>query len=105
MQSDLLSYDPETGITEIFHWDPATGMAMIETQQPIDDLLAANNSWYAAVSKHTPWKDGLGERVASIPMLMFASLQKSGIADDKKALAKLLNDSDYRKLRTRPGMI
>jgi hypothetical protein len=105
MQSQILSYDPETDITEIFHWDPATGVAVIETIQPIDELMAANRDQYASTKKQTPWSDGIGGKVASIPSTVFAQLQASGIASDPDALKKFLNDADNRKLRTRPGTL
>jgi hypothetical protein len=105
MQSHTLSYDPETDITEIFHWDPATGVAVIETIQPIDQLLASNQSAYASTSKQTPYSDGIGGQVAAIPSTVFAQLQASGVASDPKALKKFLNDADNRKLRTRPGTL
>jgi hypothetical protein len=105
MQSHLLSYDPETDITEIFHWDPATGIAVIETIQPIDELIAFNMSQYAYASKHDPYGDGIGGKVASIPSTVFAQLQASGVASDPKALKKFLNDADNLKLRTRPGTL
>jgi hypothetical protein len=105
MQSQILSYDPETDITQIFHWDPATGVAVIETIQPIEELLDSNQSAYASASKHTPYRDGIGGQVAAIPSTVFAQLQASGIASDEKAFKKFLNDADNLKLRTRPGTL
>ena len=106
MYSRLLSYDPHTDVTQIFHFDEAAGTVTIETIQPLNELLAENRDLYASASKHTPYRDGpLAGMVARIPPVIMDELKRSGIADDRKAFNRFLNDPNNRKFRTRPGEI
>ena len=44
--------------------------------------------------------DGLGRKVASIPLVVWNDLQKKGITRDKAAFKRWLNDPDNKFFRT-----
>ena len=48
---------------------------------------------------------GEGQRVASIPAVIWEDLIRRGIAGDKKKLKAWLNDPDNRAFRTRLGKV
>lgn len=96
---------PENGINRIFHYDPETDTATIESRQVVTGLVGTNKAIYNKFDERSRWKDGVGDRVASIPMTVYADLQVKGIIDDQKKLKAWLNDPDNRFFRTRPGTI
>ncbi len=106
MDSRLLGYDPLLGVTEIFHYDEATDEFHIENRQEIDDLVDVNTALYNDVStkSSTQWKGDI-HRVASIPMVVYADMVKTGMIHDQKALRKWLADPDNRVFRTKPGSL
>jgi hypothetical protein len=95
----------ETGTTRLFHYDPDTDTATIETQQDVTGLIAMNRDIFNGTDERARWSDGHGERVASIPMSVLFDLETKGIAKDQKALRRWLNDPDNRFFRTRPGRV
>lgn len=92
---------PELGITRNWYFDHDTGQVTIEAVQEVDHLLEANKA--ALNGADESWGDGA--RVAAIPMNVYDELRRTGIADDKKAFKKFLNDPDNRAFRTRPGRV
>lgn len=51
-------------------------------------------------------KTGFGRKVASIPLNVLNDWHSQGLRmNDHEGIKRRLNDSDYRKLRTRPGRI
>ncbi len=99
----VLSNDPETGIVELFHFDPETEEVTLQTIQEVEPLIDANK---ASFNEHTSL-DRFGDmtRVASIPMSLYFELKRKGILDDQAALKRWLNDPDNRFFRTRPGVV
>ena len=102
----LFDHDPETGITEIFHYDWQTGDAHIETLQntrPIVDenvKLQNDTSYSDAGIKNEMW------HFARIPIVVQLQwLQKYGPENDpmragnEKLLFSLLNDPEWRYLK------
>lgn len=104
-ETRLFSADPAAGITRWWHYDEALDQQTIETVQDVTELVSGNKCEYASIDERARWKDGLGERVASIPMSIYFDLKRRGIEDDQKALRAWLNDSDNRFFRCRPGRI
>jgi hypothetical protein len=103
MDKKLLSHDPFTGVSKIFHADD-NDTFVIETEMAapiVEEIIEANKANYNdAVG---PWHNG--KVVASIPIHIFWDLKKKGIADDDAAMKRWLNDPDNRYFRTRPGRV
>lgn len=86
------------------HWQDDD--LILETRQRVDHILDHNQEQYNA--DHPRWGDG--RPIARIPIAMFLDLIKQGIVEpngsmDGERFRKFLNDSDFRKLRIRPGKI
>ncbi|HEY6028333.1 MAG TPA: hypothetical protein VIV09_15660 [Pseudolabrys sp.] len=111
MSKLYLDHDPISGISHWTDTDEETGITSYGADQQTDDILEANRAEYTA--DHGRW--GEWTKVASIPMVFFADLMAQGIVDAsgnvrdpdeaRKKLKTILNDSDYQKLRTRPGTV
>ncbi len=109
MHTRPFDFDPATGITETFHFDPYEDRLIMENTQDIAPILEANKMFMCdAGSGYTA---GEFHRVASIPHSLLPELQKRGIMDqggriiDQKAMKRFLNDRDNLWLRTRPGEV
>lgn len=106
-----LDHDPVSGISHWVDTDEETGITTYGADQETAPILEVNRAEYNA--DHGRW--GEWTKVASIPMVLFADLMAQGIVDAdgtvrdqdeaRKRLRAVLNDSEYRKLRTRPGSI
>ncbi len=106
-----LDHDPITGIRHWVSTDEETGLTTYGADQDTTEILDANQAEFN--SDHGRW--GEWTKVASIPMVLFSDLVSQGVVDAdgtvkdqnevRKKLKAVLNDSDYRKLRTRPGSI
>lgn len=97
--------DEAAGIETWHHYDPVTEICTIETKQDVTEIVASNKSVFAATDERANWRDGMGSRVASIPMSIYFDLKRKGIIDDQKAMKAWLNDANNRFFRTRPGRI
>lgn len=104
MQSRLVDRDSDAGIATWHHFDPMTLECTVETVQDVSTLIACNKAVYASVDERQHWRDGQGDRVASIPLSVFYD-PKVGIQHDRVQLRKWLNNPDNRFFRTRPGTI
>ena len=111
MSKQYLDFDPVSGIAHWVDTDEETGLTYYGADQDITPIIEANK--FDQTNDWGRWKDI--NHVARIPTVTFLSLIQRGIlgADGeiydqeecRKALKKILNDSDYSKLRTRPGVI
>lgn len=100
--------DPLTKSTTIFHYDDATDRVTLEERSDITAIIETNKAISRTPelqsSRHSELK-----KVASIPMAMFQMLRNEWAArglsyEERQAeLRKLLNDPDYRLLRTDDG--
>lgn len=104
MQSRIVDRDVDAGIETWHHFDPMTLECTVETIQTLDPLIATNKAVFNGIDERARWRDGIGDRVASIPLSVFYD-PKVGIQHDRKQLRKWLNDPDNRVFRTRPGRI
>src|SRR3990167_3870057 len=109
MSRRLLDHDPFTGITEYYH-DLPDGKCMVETVQDVEERLDRNK----ALANHGDRgygtdRDKWLRRVGSIPNVVILAWLKEGIdifSTDpamKLKVRRLLNDPDWRWLRTAPG--
>jgi hypothetical protein len=69
-------------------------------KQDIRERLSINK---ALQNEDRPYNEG--QRVASVPTVVWEKLVREGIANDTKRLKKWLNDPDNRAFRTRLGAI
>jgi hypothetical protein len=84
---------------------------IIAKSQDITGILEMNKREYAAQDERKRWsEDAFGNKVASIPLTVFAELEKQGITRgfaviDKKRFNEWLNNPDNRAFRTRAGRV
>jgi hypothetical protein len=103
----LLSHDPLTGISKVFHYDPSVDEKnfIIETVQETTPIVEANKAEFqnsAALGKSG--KENM-VKVASIPLTLYFELKRKGVANDPAAMKRWLNDPDNRFFRTREGVV
>lgn len=99
----LLDYNPDTGVSHVFHWDNETERSTITAVQEVDPLLDFNRAESNEQGKRFS-KSGF-TKVASVPMPLYLELKAKGILDDAKALKRWLNDPDNRFFRTHEAHI
>ena len=92
----LFDYDPLTGITEFYHFDPVTHGFVIETQQDISGLIELNKT--VANDARGDWKGDL-HHVASFPLTIVMELAKQGIMT---AGGNILDDKKFRQWLNSP---
>ena len=102
MTDKIISDDTNTtGIVTKFHYDADNDEAVIEKVQDVSSIIEANKAEFNSA----PERWGEWTKVGSIPLSVYYELERQGILQDQKALAKWLNDPDNRAFRTRPGTI
>jgi hypothetical protein len=102
MTDRIISDDSaSTGIVTKFHYDADKDEAVIQKTQDVSSIIEANKVEFNAA----PERFGEFTKVGSIPLSVYYELERKGILNDQKALAKWLNDPDNRAFRTRPGTI
>jgi hypothetical protein len=106
----VLSYDPDTGIRELFYYDPDTDQSTIITEQDVSAIAERNKAIYNRVDERAGWKGDL-HWVGSIPLVIFFRLVQQGIVNwggdilDQERLNRWLNDNSNIAWRTRPGTV
>lgn len=109
------SANPFSGLHGKVHYDDAEKKIHVEHLGDVEPTLERNKSVY---NGHGGWasdrtgqsQDGM-RHVASIPPVMLVKLRDMGIdvfsldPDMQARLWRLLNSSDYRHLRTTPGVL
>lgn len=106
----IFNYDPLTKTTTWFAHDPEKKKNFFKTEQDVTDILEHNqnlaNHDDKGWTKSREWR-----RVAEIPLTTVMDLEtKYGInnlfaEENQHILRRVLNDIDYRKLRTAPGRV
>jgi hypothetical protein len=100
------SSDPNGIVKE---WiDNDDGTYTIRSQQSNEsDILERNKTLYTHNDGYTPSRDI--QRVASIPLALIEDYMARGInlyaPENEYFLARILDDSDFRHLRTAPGQL
>lgn len=94
-------------VKEYFKYDPVTREIQHYREQIADPIIEVNKAQFNVIDERARWKEGLGDKVASIPMEVIEAYKKRGIdlMGDQKELRKFLNDPDNRLFRTRPGRV
>ena len=102
----LVDYDPVSDISEWYLYDDANPQKpkihMRTIQHNVDAMLDANQAEFNA-QLGARWGDG--KKVATIPTNVAAALglDDALAAGDRSFIRKVLNNSDYSKLRTFKG--
>lgn len=104
MKTKPVAHDLRTGITQWFQQE-ADGGATIVAEQDCTALQETNRALYADTGERAPWGNTGFVRVASVPLVLWEELRRTGILDDRAAFMKWLNDPDNRHFRTRPGRL
>jgi hypothetical protein len=109
MGKKLLGHDPETGVTEYFHYDETSDTSYVETVQDVSGILDANKNLQ---NNDDYTRHGMKEEMwhyASIPIIVQMQwLKEYGMENwpmlpqNKKLLFRLLNSPDYQYLRCTP---
>lgn len=103
----LFDHDPDTGITEYFHYDPLTDTTRIETVQDVEPFLDGNK---ARQNDEQYTRDGIKNEMwhyARVPLVIqLRWLNEYGSKDwpmrpgNEKLLFRLLNSPEWRYLKT-----
>ena len=101
MTKRLINDDAFTGVKTYYNYDADKDEAIISKEQDISGIIEANKVEFNAA----PERWGEWTKVGSIPLSVYYELERQGILNDQKAMAKWLNDPDNRAFRTRPGTI
>jgi hypothetical protein len=101
MSKRLINDDAFTGVKTYFNYDADKDEAVISKEQDVSAIIEANKAEFNAA----PARWGEWTKVGSIPISVYYELERQGILNDQKAMAKWLNDPDNRAFRTRPGTI
>lgn len=108
MAKRLLDFDSLTGVATYHHYDHHTKQTIIEEVQDVSPFIERNKQ-----AQINDTKQGIKENwwhVASIPIgVQYQWMKEHGVniwdKNHKKAMFKLLNDPDYRYLKTTTGKI
>lgn len=109
MTRRLLDIDPQTGVAEYHHYDSTTDRTVIETVQDASQVIERNRALHDADDRGwSPSRDL--RRAATIPDIIILKWRKDhGIdvfnRDHWPAVKRLLNDPEWRYLRTAPGTL
>lgn len=98
------SWNPVQRILKRFEYEDADDTFVIETKQDVTSIIELNKAQYNQTEKATPWAN-MQNKVASIPMSIYAELVQKGIAQDDDALKAWLDDPSNRVWRVRPGRL
>lgn len=113
----LIEYDPLARVATWFHKDAATGECAVEDVQDVAPYIEWNKRLQASQNSGRGLSDysraGIREdmwHVARIPVgVQYRWLREKGInifkKDHQKAVLKLLNDPEWRYLRTGLGRV
>ena len=109
MSRRLLDHDPLGGVTEYHHYDSATDTTRIETVQDIAPILERNKALQN--SDDGGWSPSRElRRAATIPDIIILKWRhEDGIdvfdPNHWPAVKRKLNSSEYRWLRSAPGVL
>jgi len=101
------------GAFELFDWDPRTGVSVwraydgekyvYRTDTPFDP---GDNQRAQAQVAGQRWREGVGERVAEIPLnVVYEQLGNAAREKDTGYIKRFLNDSDNAKFRVKEGRL
>jgi len=109
MAKRVLEYDPLTGMTTYFDYVPETDTTIVSREQDVSHIIEANKQLQ---NNDQLTKDGIRNswwHYAQIPMVVIEKfLNEHGVdvfnKDHEKAVFRLLNQPEYRFLKTTTKM-
>lgn len=109
MAKRLLDYDPLTGVATYHHYDHTNDTTIIESVQDAAPFIENNKQNQLLDNDKQQIKNNWWH-VASIPIgVQYKWMTEHGVnvwdKSHRKAVFKLLNDPDYRYLKTTSGKI
>ncbi len=109
MAKRLLDIDPLTGVIEYHDYDPLTRATIIETVQDVEPILRRNRVLQNEDDRGWAPSREL-RRAAAIPDIVILKWRNEHGVDvfnrnHWPAVKRLLNDPDWRWLRTAPGKL
>jgi hypothetical protein len=104
MRSTLLRADPLTRFDHTLH-EEDDGRFIFESRQDVQPLVERNRALYADTDHRARWGNEPMHWVGAIPPLIYADLQRQGIAADPEALKRWLMDPDHSAWLIRPGRL
>ena len=87
METRIFDRNDVTGITRLWHYDPETDEATIETQQDVSNVVEENKDQFNATDNKANWT-GEWHKVASIPLNIYYELQASGKITDQSYMKR-----------------
>jgi len=102
---------PGSSLRRRVGFDEATKKIVVQTQDPnTEEVIALNNTLRNAErASSSLWGDQRYVRVASVPLIQIEKWYREGLnfydPNDYPRIKRLLNDGEYRGLRTAPGRI
>jgi hypothetical protein len=109
MNPRLLDFDAQTGVAEYHHYDSLIDRTIIETVQDVTPILECNKALLNSDDRGWSLSREL-RRAAAIPDIIVLKWRNDyGIdvfnRDHWPAVKRLLNDPEWRYLRTAPGRL
>ncbi len=105
IDSRVLEANPESGITEIMHFDDVTGDFTIQTQHDLEFIAEGAKALHADVDERARYREGL-DHAGWMPIPMWEEVMKLPSYEERqKAFAEYLNDPAWKNLRSRPGRV
>lgn len=106
MAGRFLGFDPALGMADAFHYDNSADKFAVETRQDVEPIIENNKKLANLNDGFTPSREM--RRIASIPLVIIEKWKTELGVDifnknHAQALRRLLNDPDWRYLRTSPG--
>jgi hypothetical protein len=100
----LFSHDPVSKITTWWHDNDENDEVILHKEQDITELLEDNKASFDSYSgPDAKWGDWA--QVARLPTILHAELAASGKLYDKAYMTRMLNSTEWRQYRTRPGRV
>ncbi|MGI0149162.1 MAG: hypothetical protein ACREDF_06495 [Thermoplasmata archaeon] len=99
----LLEGDPVKRAVRTFH-ALGDGTFVVEQRHDVEPIIEDNKARERGFDGRASWR-GDWHRVASIPLSLWMTLRKTGLARDPRAFRRWLNDPDNALFRTRPGRV
>lgn len=100
----LFSYDPESKVTTWWHDNDENDEIVLEKEQDVTEILEANKASYDSYSGPSD-KWGDWHQVARLPITLYFELQRTGKLYDKAYMTRMINSTEWRQYRTRPGRV
>ena len=98
----IISTDVQALARQHFVSEDGNKIRLID-EQDVTGILDSNAEERKYADKRTRFGDL--QRVASIPLVVYAELRRKGILKDSKAMKRWLNDPENLVFRTRPGRV